>query len=370
MKTGSADLPLHNGKCPPWLFRRMRPLARAISRIIIEDYGTMELIRRLADPMFFQAFSCMLAFDWHSSGTTTTSCGALKEALSPDLGMVACGGKGKVSRNTPDEIRRFSEYFSISSTRRDVLLDASRMSAKVDSSCIQDNHDLYHHSFFFDEDGNWAVIQQGMNPATRYARRYHWAKTDNFIDEPPSRIAGKETEKCLNLVSGLSRDARKESIDLIRDNPNRLRKYFTGQTTLLDNAFVMPEHHEILRCDMHERDWKLLHDAYELQPNNYEELISLGGMGKKKLRALGLVSKLIHGCELDWRDPVKFSFAHGGKDGFPFPVDRNIYENTIGFLQESLEGADIVSSEKKRALHRLSIVFPAYGSLQKNANQP
>ncbi len=359
MRTGSVDLPLHTGKCPPWLFRKMKPLARAISRIIIDEHGTWELLKRLADPMFFQALSCAIAFDWHSSGTTTTSCGALKEALGVDIGIVACGGKGKMSRNVPSEIDHFSDVFSLSDSKRSRLINASRMTAKVDSSCVQDNHDLYHHSFFFDEKGNWAVIQQGMNNARGYARRYHWINTGNYTSGPPHSIAGVESEDSLNLVSLISEDMRKQSVDILRDDPNRYRRFFNGQTTLFDDeSWVMPERHEIIRCDMKERDWKLLHDAYELQPGNYSELVSVRGMGKKKLRALALISKLVYGSELDWKDPVKYSFAHGGKDSIPYPVDRKTYDNTIGFLQDALEGAEVQSGEKKKVLYRLSMLFP------------
>ncbi len=355
MRTGAVDLPLHPGKCPPWLFKRMKPLARAISRIIIDGQGTAGLLRRLSDPMFFQAFSCVLGFDWHSSGTTTTSCGALKEALTIDSGIVACGGKGKASRKAPDEIRGFSDSFNLSEAKRKSLLEATALTAKVDSSCVQDNHNLYHHSFFMDEKGNWAVIQQGMNAATKYARRYHWMRTENYTEAPPESIAGVKSDGVLNLVSDESSEARENSVGLIQDNPNRLRKYLTGQTCLFDyEVQKLPERHEILECDLTRKDWQLLQDAYEIQPRNYKELISLQGLGKKKLRALALVSKLLYGNTLDWKDPVKFSFAHGGKDGIPYPVDRKSYDHTISFLEGAIEGAELESRDRKSALVRLS----------------
>ncbi len=366
MKTGSIDLPLHPGKCPAWLFKRMRPLTKAIGELIIDEYGTIELLKRIADPMFFQSLSCAIGFDWHSSGTTTTTCGALKEALVESMGVVACGGKGKTSRKTPSEIEKHSDYFNLSEAKRKALLEATRMTAKVDSSCVQDGYNLYHHSFLFDEKGNWTVVQQGMNHANRYARRYHWFNTDNFVDGPPEDIAGMKKEEngnVLNLVSVEAQDTRLKTVELVQDNPNRLRKYFTGQTTLLDtrletqDILSLPECHEILKCDLSKKDWRLLHDAYELQPNNYEELISLKGMGKKKLRALALVSKLIYGSKLDWKDPVKYSFAHGGKDGIPYPVDRPSYDHTIKFLKEVIGGSALESEEKKKALERLSDFF-------------
>jgi len=355
MRTGTVDLPLHPGKCPAWLFKRMRMLTREISQIILRDYGTKELLLRLSDPMFFQSLSCVIAFDWHSSGTTTTTCGAIKEALSVEMGVVACGGKGKASRKAPNEIEKYSEEFSLSGKKTGKLLEATKLAAKVDSSCVQDYHELYHHSFFMDEKGNWTVVQQGMNEKTRYARRYHWSNTENFTEVPPENIAGVKTENTLNLVSGESKEMREQSVGFIQDNPNRLRKYFTGQTTLFDyEVRKMPERHEILECDLSKKDWEMLQNAYELQPKNYKELVSLQGVGKKKLRALALVSKLIHGSRLDWKDPVKFSMAHGGKDGYPRPVDKPSYDNTIRFLRDAVEGSELETKEKRMALQRLA----------------
>ncbi|MBD3210151.1 DUF763 domain-containing protein [Candidatus Micrarchaeota archaeon] len=355
MKTGAVDLPLHTGKCPPWLFRRMKPLAGAVSQLVIDEYGTGELLKRISDPMFFQSFACVMGFDWHSSGASTTACGALKEALAPDMGIAACGGKGKASGKTPSEISRHSDSFSLSGAKRKALLEATRMTAKVDSSCVQDYHELYHHSFFMDERGNWAVVQQGMNDATGYARRYHWRKTGNFTEAPPESIAGARTEGTLNLVSRKSRGVRESSLGFIQDNPARLRKYFTGQSTLFDEGIKrLPQRHEILRCDLTKKDWNILNHAYEIQPRDYKELLMLQGMGKKKLRALALVSRLVYGNELDWKDPVKYSFAHGGKDGIPHPVDRKSYDHTISFLRKSVEEAKLNEKDRVGALKRLA----------------
>jgi hypothetical protein len=351
MRTGTVSLPLHPGKCPAWLFQRMKPLAGEISRLIIDSYGTTELLRRIADPMFFHALGCVIGFDWHSSGVTTTTCGALKEAITSDTGVVVCGGKGKSSRKTPGEIDVNAGKFGLDCER---LKKASYLSAKVDSSCIQAGYELYHHCFFFDEKGNWCVVQQGMNDRNSYARRYHWFDTDNFTDNPPDKIAGTAEPSVLNLVSGETGDARKVSVDLINDNPIHLRRYFTGQTTLSDDSYSMPMRHEILPCDLTEKDWRLLHNVYELQPQNYEELICLKGIGAKKLRALALVARLIHGTKLDWKDPVKYSFAHGGKDGIPYPVDRQNYDHSISFLRDIL--AEAKGSEKEKALRRLASV--------------
>lgn len=256
---------------------------------------------------------------------------------------------GRCSRETLGEIGVFSERFGLG---RERLEKASILSAKVDSSCIQAGYELYHHSFLFDERGNWAVIQQGMNDSNSYARRYHWFNSGVFVDSPPLDIAGKKEERALNLVSGESKDARTVSVDLINDNPMHFKKHFTGQMLLTDDYARFPARHDIVPMDLTKKDWEILNAAYEIQPENYEELISIRGMGKKKIRALALLAKLIYGSVLDWKDPVKYSFAHGGKDGIPFPVDRNSYENSISFLRDIL--LECRSSSKDRALKMLA----------------
>lgn len=353
MRTGTVDLPLHPGKCPAWLFRRMRPLTKAISQIIIDSYGTQELLARVSDPMFFQSLGCVIGFDWHSSGTTTTTCGAIKEALTEEMGVVACGGKGKVSRKTPSEIEKSGEVFSLSDSKIAQLKKSSSMSAKVDSSCVQDGYSLYHHSFLFDEKGNWTVVQQGMNPANKYARRYHWFNEKQFVDDPGTKIAGSKEKEVLNLVSEETDDTRKVTVDLVKDNPFRLRKYFDGQTTLFDEHYSFPARHEVLPNDLTKKDWEMLHQAYELQPGSYEELVALRGMGGKKLRALALVSKLVHGTKLDWKDPVLYTFAHGSKDGYPKPVDKPTYDHSVEFLRDAIQEAELNKNEKSRALKKL-----------------
>lgn len=353
MKTGSIDLPLHPGSCPRWLFSRMRRLAAALSEVIIDEYGTEEYLRRLSNPTFFQSFICVSGMDWHSSGGTTTLSAAIKLALDDlEMGVVACGGKGKTSKKTPEEIEKGSEKLGVSTKRTEELLKATKLSAKVDSNCIQDNYCLYHHTFLFDEKGTWTVIQQGMHDEKGYARRYHWFDTENFVEAPPNEIIGFEEKTVLNLVSNESEETRKASVDLVKDNPVHLEKYVEGQRTLF-SEIVLPERHEILNCDLTKRDWKMLQNAYEMQPENYEELVALRGMGGKGLRSLALVSKLIYGAEPDWKDPVKYSFAHGGKDGYPYMVNRKVYDESIEFLRDALIEAKAEKNEKKKALKRL-----------------
>ncbi|NIM47133.1 MAG: DUF763 domain-containing protein [Candidatus Aenigmarchaeota archaeon] len=340
MKTGVADLPLHYGSCPRWLFKRMKKLGKAVTEIIVYEFGKDEFLKRISDPFFFQSFSCVLGFDWHSSGVTTTVTGALKEGLkSGELGIVVLGGKGKASRKTPQEIEKLEKIFSLSTSKIEKLKIASRLSAKVDNSALQDGFQLYHHSFFVSEEGKWSVIQQGMNPEIHYARRYHWLseKVKSFVVEPHLAICCDTKGKALNMVAKESEDCRKTSVDLIKDNPKKLKKYL-----LLDKK------HEI---DL--KNFRGLTNAYEFQPKNYEQLILVKGMGPKSIRALALLSKLIYGKEPSWKDPVKFSFAHGGKDGHPYPVNRKTYDKSIEILKTAVENAKIGNKEKMFAIKRL-----------------
>lgn len=362
-KVGSVSLPLHGGRCPPWLFKRMKKLAGVVSEAIIYEYDQRELIRRISDPYFFQALGCALGFDWHSSGVTTTVCGALKEALDPEVhGVAVCGGKGRASRKTPAEIEIASELFSLSSKKPEELVYSSKMAAKVDNSCIQDGYQLYHHTFFLTEKGDWAIVQQGMGKS--YARRYHWLSdnTKTFIEEPHNGICCDKIEDVvLDMTSKNSRETRETSLDLVRDNPEHLRRYFLPSkqrqlTDFLDHKrteFGMPSHHPVLAIDLSESGMNVLKNAYEIQPESYEELVALKGMGPKKIRALALLSDLIYGADPSWKDPVKYSFSHGGKDGFPYPVDREAYDNSIRTLKEAIEAAKIDNKERYHAIKRL-----------------
>jgi len=355
MKTGVADLPLHYGNCPRWLFDRMVKLSRAITKIIVLEYGKKEFLRRLSDPFFFQSLSCVLSYDWHSSGTTTVTCAALKEALKPEeLGIAVLGGKGKASRKTLEEIEKLAETFSLTTKRIEQLKYASKMSAKVDNSAVQDGFQLYHHSFIVTEDGSWAVVQQGMNPSNKYARRYHWfsEKVSCFVVEPHAAVVCDFRGKALNMVARESEEARKSSVDLIKDNPVHLKKYFSP----LFKYLHMQSEHEI-ELTNYERLMKSFFQAYEEQPKNFEELLAVKGIGPKSVRALALLSKLVFGIEASWRDPATFSFAHGGKDGTPYFVDRRTYDKSIEVLQAAIEQAELGQMEKVEALKRLKDFF-------------
>ena len=364
-RTGSVDLPLHGGKAPRWLFARMVKLSSALTDVLVYEYGRDEFLRRISDSYWFQAFSCVIGFDWHSSGTTTTACGALKMGLDPEkTGIMVAGGKGRASRNTISEIEKAGDLFSLSSQKVARLQYSSRMSAKVDNSCVQDGYQLYHHCFFLTEKGNWAVIQQGMSDS--YARRYHWLSDNvkSFVEEPHTGIcAQKMEESVLNLTAKDSSETRKASLDLVKDNPRHIGKYVLGarpQKTLMeyganDSAehYSLPAHHPVMDIDLGKNGMEILRKAYELQPKNYEELISLQGMGPKKIRALALISELVYGTKPSWRDPAKYSYAHGGKDGFPYPVHRNTYDSTIDTLRDALEQAKLEKKDKIDAIKRL-----------------
>jgi hypothetical protein len=331
----------------------MVKLSRKISEILVLEYGKDEFLRRISDPFWFQAFSCVLGWDFHSSGCTTVTTGALKEANLKEFGIAFLGGKGRASRKTPEEIEKLSETFSWNSKKIEELKKASRLAAKVDSAALQDGFSLYHHSFIVTEEGKWAVIQQGMNPSNRYARRYHWLseKVKSFVEEPHLAVCCDITERPLNMVAKESEEARKCSVDLVSDNPIHLKRYLVpskGQKTIF-RYLRMPAKHEIEL-----KNYSALMEAFEQQPKNYEELLLVKGIGPKSVRALALLSKLIFGVELSWRDPVKFSFAHGGKDGTPYFVDRKTYDKSIEVLQAAIEQAELGNREKIDAIKRLN----------------
>ncbi|MFC1901663.1 DUF763 domain-containing protein [Chloroflexota bacterium] len=352
-RTGIANLPLHYGKAPKWLFERMVPLAREITIAIVADFGPEEMLRRLSHPYWFQAFGCILGFDWHSSGVTTTLCGALKEAvkgLERELGLFVAGGKGKTSRQTPQELERWGELISLNPAP---LVYASRLSAKVDSSAIQDGYQLYHHTFVFTRLGSWTVIQQGMNEANRYARRYHWLGegVTDFVNEPHAAILSEARGAALNLTAGESEPARTTITGIATGEPPE--KVITELKRL--KTLSLPSRHQILTSDLHPDSLrKIILSAYERQPQDFEQLLGLAGVGPKTIRALSLISELVHGVAPSYRDPARYSFAHGGKDGIPYPVDRQTYDQSIELLSRAINRTKLGLEEKQKAFNRLN----------------
>lgn len=355
MRKQTLEMPLHWGKAPRWLFEKMVRLSREIARVISYEYGTGELLNRLSDPVWFQSFGCVLGFDWHSSGVTTTACGALKEALkdgfAEELGLYVCGGKGKTSRKTPEEIRLICEK---TGSDADKYIYLSKIIAKIDSACVQDGYQLYHHNFIFNKNGAWCVVQQGMNETNHYARRYHWLgeATTDLLNEPHTGICSQKKENIvLDLTSKESEKNRSQSCSLANESPEKVIKEITRITKLEK----LPERHEVLIKDINpDKVSKILLKTYEKRPENFEKLLSLEGVGAKTIRALALVSDLIYGFSPSYNDPARYSFAHGGKDGTPFPVDRKMYENTIIFLKNVLDKAKLGDKDKISAFSRLS----------------
>jgi len=352
MKTGIANLPLHYGKVPRLLFSLMTKLAREISIVLIKERGTKEFLKKLSNPFWFQAFGCVLGFDWNSSGLTTTTCGALKEGLKPlqkDIGLFICGGKGVTSRKTPEEIKFYSPGRNEKS-----LIYASKLAAKVDNNALQDGYQLYHHSFFFTKEGNWAVIQQGMSQEKSggWARRYHWLsdKVFDFVNKPHQGIATqKKSQKVLNLVAPKSSNARSVITKLSARKPEKNIKEVKSLKIL-----NLPPKHEVLVSDLHpDHLEKIFLTTYTRQPENFEALLGTPGVGAKTIRALALISELIYKTPYSKYDPAKYSFAHGGKDGTPYPVNRKVYQESIAFLRQAVKKARIGYFEKLYALKRL-----------------
>jgi len=385
MRTGIADTPLHGGKAPAWLFQRMRALAREITAAIVSEFGPHEFLRRLSDPYWFQAFGCVLGFDWHSSGVTTTTLAALKDGLKDiqhELGLFVTGGKGATSRKTPLEIEAIAGRLGIDPRP---LVYTSRMSAKVDSSAVQDGFQIYHHNLIFTSRGEWAVVQQGMNELFGTARRYHWLsdKLLSFVNEPHAAVVSERRGIVLNMVAAESENARSITAELSRLPPDRLianvRKAVDVVSSLSAathirsgrqnvnlveipdssiNRLTMPQRHHILIADINpDRLKNIFVKTYERQPENFETLLGLEGVGGKTIRALALVGEIIYGVPASFRDPARFSFAHGGKDGHPYPVDRATYDRTIDVMKQAVEKAKIGRKEKLDALHQLALFF-------------
>lgn len=330
----------------------MAQLAGAIIEAIVLEQGGSEFLRRISDPFWFQAFGSVLGFDWHSSGLTTTVCGAMKEGtkrINHELGLFFCGGKGAASRKTPLQIQKVADTVSLDGDR---LIHASKTSAKVDSSCVQDGYDLYHHLFIFTIKGDWSVVQQGMNPQNRYARRYHWLSVDleSYVNEPHAAVCCDQSQDSLNMVAAESSASRRIITDIAREKPRKTIKE-------AEKVLKMPSRHPVLNLDISPKYFhKILLRTYERSPGSFEELIGIAGVGPKTVRALALIGELLYGTKPSFRDPARYSFAHGGKDGFPYPVNRNTYNQSISYLESAIKRSKIGENEKLKALRKLVLL--------------
>lgn len=374
MKTGIATVPLDYGKCPRWLFERMKRLSRAIIFAVAEEFGPEEFLRRLADPIWFQSLGCVIGFDWNSSGLTTTTLGALKAGifgLENELGIFICGGKGKTSRKTPEQIQNWGEFLGWPIEKINRLVYASKISAKVDSCLIQAGFQIYHHNFIFTKNGEYAVVQQGMNIELQKARRYHWLslKIKDFIEEPHSGIISDVKLKPLNLVAKESRENKEISTELVKEEPKTflrdIKIIFEKSDTLIKQkrlpGFCEMELEDIEfyyhpvekeKFDL-KRLKKIIEKAHFLKPENFEELLMIEGVGPKTIRALALVSEIIYGAKPSYEDPARYSFAHGGKDGTPYRIDKETFDRTIFVLEKGINLAKISHIEKEKAKKRL-----------------
>jgi hypothetical protein len=362
-RSGIATLKLHGGKAPWWLLKRMKPLAKCIFTIIADEFGPTNILNRLADPIWFQALSNVLGFDWNSSGVGPVTCGVLKSVLTlEDHGIQVCGGKGARSRATPTELKDL-ENNPLFEGSVEKLVYASKMAAKIDNTAIQAGYQLYHHCIFVSLGNAWTVVQQGMNLDARMARRYHWQSDGltSFVEEPPENIIGEKVHLyVLDMTARASEECRKISLDLVKESPIKTMKDYQlltsySKTSLLN--WIKPTgvkvpfvHYKLLPKRM---NWDLLKQIYDFQPANYEELLAVKGVGPATVRGLALVSELIYDQVPTWTDPVKFSFAYGGKDGVPFPVNRKAMDDSIYILQNAIHAAKVGEKEKLDAIRRL-----------------
>jgi hypothetical protein len=351
MRTGSADLPLHGGRVPAWLSGRMARLGRVVVEALVLEYGRDEVLRRLSNPFWFQALGSVMGMDWHSSGITTSVLGALKRGLAPvewELGLHVCGGRGKHSRRTPDELTALGERVSVDAPG---LVRASRLVAKVDSAAVQDGFQLYLHGFVVTDEGKWVVIQQGMNPGRRQARRYHWLwdRAGSFVDQPHAAIEGIPQGDIINFTDHQATAARTASVSLVHQPPETVVAEVERVARL-----HMPAHHDVRAEDVNlRRLTAALAVAHERGPSDFPELLLTPGIGARTLFALSLVAEVVHGAPSRFSDPARFSFAHGGKDGHPFPVPLTIYDETLRVLRRAVDRAKLGQDDKLAALRRL-----------------
>ena len=385
--SGHADLPLHTGTVPRWLADRMMVLGTLITESLVENFGPEEVLVRLSDPLWFQSFGAVMGMDWHSSGITTSVMYALKRGLNPrakELGIYVCGGRGKYSRMTPDELLQIAGQEGLNG---DELVRDSKLVAKVDNNAVQDGFQLYQHNFILTRSGNWAVVQQGMNTAEKKARRYHWCSSDlrSFVEEPHTAVVGENRGKILNLTDKEADGARSNILEMSHENPERMIKEIeqigkpasqmilmqdgkvqgslfpeleetntSSQIQSTGRSIILPAHHDVQAQDVDlKRLGGVLATAYESHPQDFESLLLIPGLGPRTLQSLALVSEVIYGTPSRFTDPARFSFAHGGKDGHPFPVPLKIYDESIRVLRDSIEKSKLGYKDKSDCIRRL-----------------
>jgi uncharacterized protein len=347
-RSGVADLPLHGGRVPAWLAERMTLLGTAIAENVVYHYGTHELLSRLSDPFWFQALGCVMGMDWHSSGITTSVVGALKRGLNPrahELGVYVCGGRGRHSRKTPQELRELASKVNL---KGDELARTSRLTAKIDNNAIADGFQLYLHSFVVNTAGEWAVVQQGMNAQNGLACRYHWhsAAVRDFVSNPHTAIVGEPQGEIMNLVDARAESARSAMLEIAREDPCKMLSEI--------HKLHMPGHHDVRAEDVDlKRLGSVLSVAHERNLAEFASLLLLENLGPRTLQSLALIAEVVHGTPSRFSDPARFSFAHGGKDGHPFPVPLKAYDESIAVLRRALETAKLGRSDKVEGFRRL-----------------
>jgi hypothetical protein len=359
-RSGVADLPLHGGRVPQWLAERMTALGTAITEAIIYDYGASAFLSRLSDPFWFQALGAVMGMDWHSSGITTSVMGALKRGLTPrahELGIYVCGGRGRHSRNTPRELLQIAERRGFDGP---ALVRTSRLTARVDNNAIADGFQIYLHSFVLAANGEWTVVQQGLNDRNGMARRYHWhsASVQDFVAQPHTGIVGEPQGTIMNLVDAQAKPAQAAMLGITREHPEktlREARQLAGSADILSARHLhLPAHHDVRAANVDlKRLGAVLAVAYERDLHDFAELLLLEKLGPRTLQSLALVAEVVHGAPSRFDDPARFSFAHGGKDGHPFPVPLKTYDESLNFLRASLETAKVGDKEKIDGFRRL-----------------
>ena len=359
-RSGTADLPLHHGRVPAWLSSRMALMGGAITEVIVEEFGPEEFLSRISDPFWFQSFGAVLGMDWHSSGITTSVMGALKRAINPrakELGLFVCGGRGRYSRQTPSELMDFGMRTGLDGSE---LARASRLTAKVDNNCLQDGFQIYQHNFLVTPGGEWAVVQQGMNQETAFARRYHWhsPRVSSFVSDPHTAVVGDHQGSLLNLSDRRAEDARSSIISFMGEPMNLQWKEISALLSRPRRHLSMPAHHEVTTADVNaERLGAVLALAHDRECHSFTDALLLDGVGPRTVQSLALVSEIIYGKPTRFNDPARFSFAHGGKDGHPFPVPLKVYDEGISFMKRAVSKCRIdgeIRRESLRALSRIS----------------